>query len=57
MPTPKPFTVFQTIPGQPFPKPLFVVHTYSLEAARAVAAAMIAGETIVVAVSRDGAGR
>jgi hypothetical protein len=32
-------------------KPLFTVHAYSLEQARALVAAKIAGETIVVAVS------
>jgi hypothetical protein len=53
---PKPFTVFQTIPGQNFPKPIFVVHAYSLEQARALVAAKVAGETIVVGpVSLDGA--
>jgi hypothetical protein len=36
MQNPKPFTVFQTIPGQTFPKPLFVIHAYSLEQARAL---------------------
>jgi hypothetical protein len=52
--TPKPFTVFQPIPGQN-PKPLFTVHAYSLEQARAQVAAKVAGKTIVVAL--DGAGR
>jgi hypothetical protein len=53
---PKPFTVFQPIPGQNFPKPLFVIHAYSLEQARALVAARVAGETIVVGpVSLDGA--
>jgi hypothetical protein len=42
----KPFTVFQPIPGQNFPKPLFVIHAYSLEQARALVAAKVAGETI-----------
>jgi hypothetical protein len=42
---PKPFTVIQN------GKPLFTVHAYSIEQARAVVAAKIAGETIVVAVS------
>jgi hypothetical protein len=46
----KPFTVHQTIPGQN-PKPLFVVHAYSLEQARALVTAKVAGEIIVVAVS------
>ncbi|MGY4513333.1 hypothetical protein [Bradyrhizobium sp. USDA 3650] len=50
----KPFTVLQPIPGQS-PKPLFIVHAYSLEQARALAASKIAGETIVVAVTQDGA--
>jgi hypothetical protein len=45
---PKPFTVFQPIPGQNFPKPLFVIHAYSLAQARALVAAKVAGETIVV---------
>jgi len=55
---PKPFTVFQTIPGQNFPKPLFVIHAYSLEQARALVAAKVAGETIVVGtVSQGGASR
>lgn len=53
MRNPKPFTVFQPIPGANFPKPLFVIHAYSLEQARALVAAKIAGETIVVAL--DGA--
>jgi hypothetical protein len=44
---PKPFTVFQPIPGQN-PKPLFTVHTYSIAQARAIVAAKVAGETIVV---------
>ena len=52
----KPFTVFQQIPGQS-PQPLFVIHARSLAAARAVVAAMIAGKTIVLPVSRDGAAR
>jgi hypothetical protein len=42
---PKPFTVFQTIPGQSFPKLLFVKHAYSLEQARALVAAKVAGES------------
>lgn len=53
MRTPKPFIVLQPTPGQQ-PKPLFTVFAYSLEAARAQAASMVAGETIVVA---QGAGR
>ncbi len=44
----KPFTVFQPIPGQNFAKPLFIVYAYSLEQARALVAARVAGETIVV---------
>ena len=55
MPSPKPFRVLQPIPGEN-PKPLFVIHAYSLEQARALAARQVAGETIVVGpVSRDGA--
>jgi hypothetical protein len=53
--TPKPFTVFQPVPGQNFPKPLFVIHAYSLEQARALVTAKVAGETIVIAL--DGASR
>ena len=49
MRNPKPFTVYQPIPGQN-PKPLFTIHAYSLEQARAIVAAKVAGETIVVAV-------
>jgi hypothetical protein len=45
---PKPFTVFQPIPSQN-PKPLFTVYAYSLEQARALASAKVAGEVIVVA--------
>ncbi|MBR0870049.1 hypothetical protein JQ633_06750 [Bradyrhizobium tropiciagri] len=48
MQTPKPFTVYQPVPGQTA-KPLFTVHAYTIEQARAVAAAKVAGETIVVA--------
>ena len=40
---PKPFTVDQPVPGQN-PKPLFTVHAYSLEQARALVAAKVAGE-------------
>jgi hypothetical protein len=54
--TPKPFTVFQRIPGET-PKPLFVIHAYSLEQARALVAAKVAGAVIVVAVSQSGASR
>ncbi|MCP1831485.1 MULTISPECIES: hypothetical protein [unclassified Bradyrhizobium] len=46
---PKPFAVFRTAPGQRR-KPLFTVHAYTLEAARQIAAARVAGETIVVPV-------
>ncbi len=48
MRNPKPFTVFQPVPGQNG-KPLFIVHAYSIEQARALVAAKVAGETIVVA--------
>jgi hypothetical protein len=52
---PRPFTVFQPIPGQNM-RPLFVIHAYSIEQARAIVAARVAGETIVVGpVSLDGA--
>jgi hypothetical protein len=54
--TPKPFTVLQPIPGQTA-KPLFTVYAYSLEQARALVAAKVAGETIVVPVSLSGASR
>jgi hypothetical protein len=47
---PKPFTVFQPIPGQNA-KPIFTVHAYSIEQARAIVAAKVAGETIVIAVT------
>jgi hypothetical protein len=43
------------IPGQ-HAKPPFTVYAYS-EQAREIVAAMIAGATVVVAVSLDGAGR
>jgi hypothetical protein len=55
--TPKPFAVFQTTPGQDDAKPLFTVYAYSLEQARALVAAKVAGETIVLAVSKSGARR
>ena len=43
---------------QNVPKPLFVIHARSLEQARALVAAKVAGETIVVGpVSLDGASR
>ncbi|UGY28159.1 hypothetical protein HU675_0016140 [Bradyrhizobium septentrionale] len=48
-PQPQPFTVFQN------GKPLFTVHAYSIEQARALVAAKVAGETIVVAIKRNGA--
>ena len=51
---PKPFTVDQPVPGQN-PRPLFTVHAYSLEQAKALVAAKVAGKVIVVAVTRDGA--
>lgn len=46
---PAPFVVIQN------GKPIFTVHAYSIEQARATVAATIAGETVVVA--RDGASR
>jgi hypothetical protein len=45
MRTTKPYTVIQN------GKPIFTVYAYSAEQARAVAAAKVAGETIVVAVT------
>ena len=54
MRNPQPFTVYQSTPGQTFPKPLFTIHAYSIEQARAIVAAKVAGETIVVAIKRDG---
>jgi len=51
---PKPFTVYQPMPGQN-PKPLFTVHAYSLAQARAIVAAKVAGETIVLPVSSGAA--
>ena len=54
----KPFTVYQPIPGQTSPQPFFIIHAYSLEQARALVAAKVAGTTIVVGpVSRGGASR
>jgi hypothetical protein len=53
---PQPFTVFQPTPGQNSPTFLFVIHAYSLKQARALVAAKVAGETIVVPVS-SGASR
>ncbi len=47
MPITKPFTVIQN------GKPLFTVHAYSLDQARAIAAAMVAGEVIVVQIQHD----
>ena len=44
-PRPQLFTVFQN------GKPLFTVHAYSLDQARALVAAKVAGETVVVAVA------
>lgn len=44
MRNPRPFTVLQPIPGQS-PKPLFTVYAYSLDQARALVAAKVAGET------------
>jgi hypothetical protein len=44
---PKPITVLQPVPGQNA-KLLFTVYAYSIEAARALAAAKVAGEIIVV---------
>jgi hypothetical protein len=52
---PQPFTVYQSTPGQTFPTPLFTVYAYSIEAARAIVAATIAGETIVVGPVSSGA--
>jgi hypothetical protein len=49
--TPKPFTVYQDA------KPILTVYAYSIEQARALVAAKVAGETIVRPVSRDGASR
>ncbi len=54
----KPFTVYQPIPGQTSPQPLFVIHAYSIEQARTLVAAKVAGETIIVGpVSQNGASR
>jgi hypothetical protein len=54
MQLPQPFAVYQTIPGQSA-KPLFTIRAYSLEQARAIAAAMIAGDTIVLPAAPAGA--
>ncbi len=51
MRTTKPFVVIQN------GRPIFTLFAYSAEAARALVAAKVAGETIVVAASRDGASR
>jgi hypothetical protein len=51
MRTTKPFTVIQN------GKPLFTVHAYLREQARALVAAKVAGETIVVGPVKDGASR
>ena len=51
MRTTKPYTVFQPILGQSIPRFLFVIHARSLEQARALVAAKVAGEVIVVAVT------
>ena len=50
MRNPKPFIVYQPVPGQNA-KPLFTIHAYSIEQARAIVAAKVAGEIIVIAVS------
>lgn len=57
MRNPKPFTVHQPIPGQNFPTFLFIVYARSLAQAKAIVASQVAGKTIVVTVSREGAGR
>ena len=57
MQVPKPFRVLQPIPGQN-PKPLFIIYCYSIEQARALVAARVAGDTVVVGpVARNGASR
>jgi hypothetical protein len=58
MRNPQPFTVYQSTPGQNA-KPIFTVHAYSIEQARAIVAAKVAGETIIIVgpVARDGASR
>jgi hypothetical protein len=48
---PQPFVVIQNA------KPIFTVYARSIEAARAIVAAKVAGETIVVPVAQDGATR
>jgi hypothetical protein len=54
MQNPQPFTVYQSTPGQNA-RPIFVIHAYSIEVARAIVAAKVAGKVIVVAL--DGASR
>jgi hypothetical protein len=56
MRNPQPFTVYQSTPGQNA-KPIFTVYAYSIEAARALVAAKVAGETIVVGPVSSGAGQ
>lgn len=48
----KTFAVFQQTPAGTAP-PLIVIRAYSLEQARVIAAAMIAGKVIVLAVSPE----
>jgi hypothetical protein len=48
---PRPFVVIQNA------KPIFTVYARSLEQAQAIVAATVVGETIVVAIARDGASR
>jgi hypothetical protein len=49
MRNPQPFVVIQNA------KPIFTVYARSIEQARAIVAAKVAGETIVLPVSLDGA--
>jgi hypothetical protein len=49
---PKPFIVLQPVAGQT--KPLFTVHAYSLDQAKAIVAERVVGETIVVAAKGTG---
>jgi hypothetical protein len=51
MRNPRPFAVIQN------GKPLFTVTAYSIEQARKIVAAKVAGEVIIVAVTRDGAAK
>jgi hypothetical protein len=44
----KPFPVFQPVAGRNFPQFLFIVHAYSIAQARALVAARVVGETIVL---------